>query len=259
MDCKQIAEQDVLERYLLDQLTEQERDDFEHHYFECGACFSQLQTALAVQSQLNRYSPARAMVKGALMYRVWAWTPALVTVVVLLAVGTWWYSAQRHATQQASVHPQQKQPSPISPVAPSLDKLALVEPPPYTATAFRGGDDRAHQQFRAAMHNYSKGNYAKAIPGLRAAVKTDPEVLSFNFYLAACYLLTAQADSAVTFFRKTISLGDPTYSEQSHFYLAKAYLKMQDVSRARDELQATIAFHGSKEHEASEILRQLRK
>ena len=259
MDCKQIAEQDVLERYLLNQVNEQERDDFERHYFECGACFSQLQTALAVQFQLNRYPAVRAMVKGASMSRIWAWIPALVTAVVLLAGGAWWYSAQRHATQPASVYPQQKQPSPVNPAAPSLDQLALVEPPPYTAIAFRGGDDRAHEQFRVAMQNYWKGNYAAAIPGLRAAVKIDPEGLSFNFYLAACYLLTGQTDSAVGSFRRTIALGDPTYSEQSHFYLAKAYLKKQDVPRAQDELQATIAFHGSKELKASELLRQLRK
>jgi len=259
MDCKQIAEQDVLERYLLDQLTEHERDEFEQHYFECGACFSQLPTALTVQSELRRYPSAQAKVKGAFSRRMWRWSPALVTVVLLLAIGAWWYSARRHAIQQASVHPQETQPVPVNPPTPSLEELALVEPPSYTATAFRGVDDQAHEQFRVAMQSYSKGNYLKAIPGLRAAVKSDPQVLSFNFYLAACYLLTGQTDSAVTFFHKTISLRDPTYSEQSHFYLAKAYLKKQDAARAKDELQATIGFRGTKENEASEILRHLPK
>jgi predicted negative regulator of RcsB-dependent stress response len=43
------------------------------------------------------------------------------------------------------------------------------------------------------------------------------------------------------------ALGDPTYSEQAHFYLAKAYLKKQDVAGAQRELQAAASFHGAKE------------
>ena len=256
MDCKQITEQDFLERYLLDHLTEQERDDLEQHYFGCAACFAQLQAALTVQSQLSRYPIARVKIKGALIRPIWFWTPALVTAVVLLAIGTWWYSARKHAVEQVVVPRLKSEPTSVSP-SPSLEQLAIVDPPPYKAVAFRGVEDQAHEQFRVAMQSYSMGSYTRAIPGLRAAVKSDPEVLSFNFYLAACYLLTGQTDSAFTFFRKTIELGDPGYSEQSHFYLAKIYLKKQDVAHARDELQASIRFHGSKESEAAQILRQL--
>jgi len=261
MHCKQIAEQDVLERYLLDQLAEQERDEFERHYFECESCFAQLQTALAVQEEVRHQRPSVSKTRGNFLRGTWVWTPALVTALLLFVVGTWWYSGRRRqnsapvALQQPATNPA---PS-ISPSSPSLEQLASVEPPPYLATTLRAVQDQAHEQFRIAMQNYSKGDYANAIPGIRAALKVDPKALSFNFYLAACYLLTGQTDPAITFFRKTIALGDPTYSEQSHFYLAKAYLKKQDVAGAEDELEATISFHGGKETEAGEILRQLRK
>ncbi len=259
MDCKQIEEQEVLERYLLDQLNEEELEEFEQHYFECGACFSQLQTTLTVRSELRHHSPARARVRVAFLRGTWAWAPAFLTVVLLFAVGMWWYSARSRPSRQVSSQPRAINPAPTVSSVPALEQLARVEPPPYFATALRGADDEAHEQFRSAMQSYSKGNYAKAISGLRAAVKNDPQVVSFNFYLGACYLLTGESDSAVIFFRKTISLDDPTYSEQAHFYLAKAYLKKQDVAGAQKELQATVRFHGVKETEAGQLLRQLRK
>ncbi len=258
MDCKQIEEKDVLERYLLNQLSECELEEFERHYFECGACFSQLQATLTIQSELRDYSPACPKVRGAFVRGMWAWAPALVTAVLLFAIGIWWHS-ERHSPQQLSLQPQAINPAPKISSEPPLEQLARVEPPPYSATTLRGADDEAHEQFRSAMQSYSKGNYAKAISGLRAAVKNDPQVVSFNFYLGACYLLTGESDSAVTYFRRTISLGNPTYSEQAHFYLAKIYLNKQDLAGAQKELQATVSFHGIKETEAGELLRQLRK
>ena len=110
-----------------------------------------------------------------------------------------------------------------------------------------------------AMQNYATKDYPKAIPGLRAALKANPQAPSFNFYLGAGYLLTDRTDPAIVYLRKTISLGNPAYSESAHFYLAKAYLKKKDVSAAEEELQKTVQFHGSRETEAEEILRELRK
>jgi TolA-binding protein len=137
--------------------------------------------------------------------------------------------------------------------------LARVEPPPYAAVVLRGAEDEAHEDFRNAMQYYVKGDYAQAIPDLRATVKTSPGTARFSFYLGACYLLDDQTDSAIESFRKTVSLGDPTYLEPAHFYLAKAYLRKKDLPNAERELQTTIQLHGSKEEQASEILRQLRR
>jgi predicted Zn-dependent protease len=134
-----------------------------------------------------------------------------------------------------------------------------VEPPPYSEVVLRGSEDEGQETFRSAMLNFSKKDYVKAIPGLRAAVKASPQNPSFNFYLGACYLLTGQTDPAIASFRKTVSLGDPAYSEAAHFYLAKAYLKKKEVSTAEQELQKTVRLHGGMEAEAQAILLQLSK
>jgi len=134
-----------------------------------------------------------------------------------------------------------------------------VEPPPYSEVVLRGPEDVADIVFRKSMQHYLKHDYAGAIPGLRAAVKSSPETARFNFYLGACYLLTSQTDLAIQPLQKTISLNDPVYSEAAHFYLAKSYLRNRDISRAEEELRATVKLGGKKSDEAAEILRQLGK
>jgi TolA-binding protein len=266
MNCKEVEEREILEEYLLDRLTEPDREEFEKHYFECASCFSQLQTRLAVQAELQRQPAIPARARGAGFRLAWAWTPAFVTVALLLAVGVWWYSAQKHTpSQQASSSPPAESPlrptpSPApSSTAPSLEELARVEPPPYSEIVLRGAEDEGQEAFRTAMQNYSTEDYAKAIPGLQTAVKANPQAASFNFYLGACYLLTDRTDPAIVYLRKTISLGNPAYSESAHFYLAKAYLRKKEVSDAEEELQKVVQLHGSRETEAGEILRELRK
>ncbi|HYM75252.1 MAG TPA: tetratricopeptide repeat protein [Candidatus Dormibacteraeota bacterium] len=260
MNCQEVEERDILEEYLLDRLAEPEREEFEKHYFECGTCFSQLQTRLALQTELRRQPATPARARGAGLLRIWA--PAFAAIVILLSAGIWWYSARnRQPSQQVAAPPvrpnvpvQVQSPS----AAPSLEELARVEPPPYSGVVLRGAEDESHETFHKAMQFYVKGDYAKAIPGVRAAAEASPQSASFNFYLGACYLLAGQTDPAIVSFRQTVSLGDPAYSESAHFYLAKAYLRKKDVARAKDELQKTVQFHGSLESEAAEILRQLR-
>lgn len=261
MNCKEAEERNILEDYLLDRLTEVEREEFEKHYFECRTCFSELQTRLALQTELWRQPAVPARARGASLLRTWIWAPAFAAIVTLSSAGIWWYSVHNRQPSQQVASP------PVSPnvpvqvqspsVARSLEELARVEPPPYSGVVLRGAEDESHETFHKAMQFYVKGDYAHAIPGVRAAAKANPQSASFNFYLGACYLLAGQTNPAIVSFRQTVSLGDPAYSESAHFYLAKAYLRKKEVARAKDELQKTVQSHGSLEVEAAEILGQL--
>lgn len=266
MDCKVVEERDILEQYLLGRLTDPERDEFEKHYFECATCFSRLQTGLAVQTELQRQPVSPAKTKVVFWGRVWGWAPAFVSVVLLLAAGISWYALRKDQTSQhltpappTANLPISGEPQPPLPAAATLEALAKAEPPPYTPVVLRGAEDEAQDTFRKAMEYYLKGDYASAIPGLRAAAKASPRRATFSFYLGACYLLTGQMDSAIEWFHNTIALGDPAYSESAHFYIAKAYLRKSDITTAELELQETILLQGSNQAEAQEILRQLRK
>jgi len=266
MDCREANEKDIPERYLLNQLTDLERDEFEKHYFECASCFSRVQTGLSVQEELRRRQSVPGPVGSRHSWRAWGWAPAFAALVLLVAVGIWWYSPRgRDSSPQVSssapaTHVTGSAPSPSSRTpAASLKELARIQPPPYSPVVLRGAEDNAQESFRKAMQYYLKGDYAKAIPGLRAAVKARPQSARYRFYMGACYLLTEQVDSAIEALSKTVSLGDPAYSEPAHFYLAKAYLRENDVPTAKQELQTTVRLGGSRAEEAQEILRQLGK
>jgi TolA-binding protein len=261
VNCSQVEERDLADQYLLDLLTEPEREEFEVHYFECESCFSDLQTRRAVQDELRLQSAPVARV-GLSWFRLPVWVPGFVAVFLLIGLGIWW----RRASSIQPVMASSSQPTNVAAptvetpsAAPLLERLAHVMPPPYVAVALRGPEDRAQEEFRQAMQYYVEGDYGNAIGGLRAAAIASPRTPAFSFYLGACYLLTHQVENAIDALRKTVSLGDSSYLESAHFLLAKAYLAEGRVPAAQDEFKTTIRFGGSKQSEAREILGQLQR
>lgn len=266
MDCRGVEDQEILERYLLGQLSDPDREEFEQHFFACDSCFSQLQTELALQDELRQHPPHRGRASGVSLRQFWGWRLAFAFAVVALVAVILWYAVPRpqpeqHAGSAPPVTTPQTSPQTqqLSTPASSLDELAKVEAPSYSPIVLRGTEDEAHQIFRKAMRHYVKNDYAGAIPGLRTAAKASPEMPSFHFYLGACYLLSGQTDRAIESFRKTASLANPTYSGPAHFYLAKAYLRKKEVPAAEQEFQTTIRLGGSNAAEAQQILYQLSK
>ena len=262
MSCDVLERQDTAERYLLDQLTGVERDEFERHFLECDSCAALLETNLALQTELQLHPPPLPSV-AAVRHRAWIWAPALASVLVVSGLGIWWSLAhqQRPSTVAApsasGVHS-----GPAPSTAPSrpaavIEQLARVAPPPYVAATLRGPEDRAQEGFRKAMQYYVKGDYGAAIGGLRSAAIASPRTPAFSFYLGACYLLTNQVEDGVDALRRTVSLGDSAYFESAHFLLGKAYLAEGKVPAAKAELQTTVRLRGSKETEARDILDQL--
>ena len=149
MKCKEAEERDILEGYLLDRLSEAERDEFELHYFECESCFSRLQSGLMVQAELQRQPLTRSQKGSPLPRWIWAWTPAFVTIGVLFAVGIWWYAGRKQPSLPVSSSPTTAsrpettaQPQSPSFTARSLEELARVEPPAYSAMVLRGSRQR---------------------------------------------------------------------------------------------------------------------
>ena len=108
------------------------------------------------------------------------------------------------------------------------------------------------------MEQYAAGNYAGAARGLERASQLDPEAPDPPFYLGICRLMLSEADAAVRDLRRAIDISDSvSAADEARFYLAKAYLRRDDVEAARRELRLVAA--GDTEHaaEAQEILAKL--
>jgi Tfp pilus assembly protein PilF len=83
-----------------------------------------------------------------------------------------------------------------------------------------------------------------------------PERTIIAFYLGISYLVSGNSDGAIEQLQK-VSSQDNSYSEEGHWFLAKAYLKKRDFSAARAQLQAVQSLHATHATAAQDLLNRI--
>ena len=245
MDCTRIAEDQGMERYLLGQLDDAEREAFELHFFECEECFSQLEALQAAQQILTAEPVSRTLqIEHPKWIRTWGWAVAAAAVLVIGLVAALWWVMRPPLHRTASL-------------SPALAELARIEAPYYEPVRLRGVQDDAQQRFRTAMEFYSTGDYVSAIPGLKEAAAVDPNAANISFFLGACYLLADRTSEGIETLQHTIDLGDTPYLEESLLLLAKAHLARGEVDSAKATLRDLVYLGGDLEAEARQVLEWL--
>src|SRR5438067_6863386 len=106
------------------------------------------------------------------------------------------------------------------------------------------------------MDVYYAQKYSDAIGPLSESARMDSERPITAFYLGISYLASGNADAAIGPLAKVTATDNP-YSEEGHWFLAKAYLKKRDFRSARTELQAVESLHGAHESSAKDLLKQI--
>lgn len=265
MDCDRVAREEVLESYLGDRLSQDDRDAFEQHYFECERCLDDLRLLESIRTELRPPAPALALpTRRRLTWLVPAVGVAAV-VVLASAVGLWRRPEAPGAPPAAStdrsvpgIPPPNATPGPppLTAPRPSLEALARVEPAPYEPLTFRSVTAEA-APFRRGMEHYRQADYRGAIVDLRAAQELDPEAPHVHFFLGVSHLLLGEDADAVDQLRTTIALGDSPYLEEAHLYLAKAFLRQKNLDAAERQLRELIALGGSSSGEARRLITQL--
>jgi tetratricopeptide (TPR) repeat protein len=255
MTCDEVSRDEVIERYVLGQLEDQNRDSFEQHYFECARCFDLLQTYQALQAELARTRGAIEAAPSRGRFQQWVWLPAAAVVLLSVSVVMW----QMPIAGPALAPTMTNTPAPgasgapgttASGERPSLDQLARFEPPRYTQSRFRGSADAATAKFRAGIEQYQRQDFAAARATLLEASTLDPDAPHIAFFLGIASLLTSQPAEGVESLRRTVALGDSPYREEAHFYLAKAYVRLGRVDEAIAELDRAIQLRDAHEAEA---------
>jgi tetratricopeptide (TPR) repeat protein len=248
MTCTEVQERDIAEAYLLGRLDAAERDAFEQHYFECARCYSNLQ---AVRSVREALASLRAPVRR---HIPWPWLAVAATMLVSAGAGIAWHLQTRAGLQ----------PAPAGTIAgssstPRLDtqlaRLADVTPPPYEPRRLRGAGER--EAFIAGMRQYTRRDYAAAIPLLERALKDDPGAEDARFYLGAALLLHDRPADAVAALRPLAVKPDSPYAEEAQFLIAKAHIRSGELEAAATALEKTAQMHGEREAEASSLRARL--
>jgi len=131
--------------------------------------------------------------------------------------------------------------------------LARFEPPEYEAAA----NSDSLPEFRAAMDQYRKRDYAGAAARLRAAVEAHPQSVEARFYLGICLLLTADRPGGIQLLKDVTASGDTPYLESARFYLAKALVGEGNLPAADLQLRVIVEMHGNLEQQAQRLHAQI--
>jgi tetratricopeptide (TPR) repeat protein len=263
MTCEDVIQGEIAEKYLHAELSEESREAFEQHYFECDRCFALLQAYRGLQAELARSRHAiLAEAPGRSWIWRWGWAPATAAVVMAAGLALWQQPlTDTGSTPEGQPSTPASAPSPAGPPAtpgPSLADLARVDPPPYTASRLRGVEDEAGARYHAAMKRYVQGDFRGAIAGLSAAATLDPEAPHVLFFLGVSRLAAGEPDAGIEALRRTIALGDSPFIEEARFFLAKGYLQKRDVEAAERELARAVQLRGAREAEARQMLADLK-
>ena len=236
MNCEQFRLDDLMERYVRGELGDEERDQFEQHFFACTDCFEELQTVRALRAELNNTDPEQVTPLAGPKRR-WQIPAAAAIAASILGAAFWWTGLQGPAMTPES-----------------LDRLASIEPPSYSASILRQPSDDAQLRFQDAMQFYSKGDFGKAQQELRKAADLDPDAVNVSFFLGVALLLTNSTDDGIDELSRTISMGDSPYLEEAYLYRARGFLGRAEVPAARLDLEALIKLQGSQQTRARELL-----
>jgi len=111
--------------------------------------------------------------------------------------------------------------------------------------------------FQNAMGAYVEKRYGDAIPLLEADLELEPKALDANYYLGICRLLLANPADAIAPLKTVAASNTSALASPAHFYLAKAYIQVEDLDNAEVELRAAGGGSGRLAAEARAILHKL--
>ncbi len=236
MSCLRFRDYRQMERYLRQELPEQEAASFEAHVLECDDCAEALERLVTLRAELERRRPEideEQKDQPASSWRVWLALAALFVMVagLLLVLRPW---AQD-----------------------DLASLAYVEPPAYHESQLRGVVDEADERYRAAMVLYQDTDYRGAMRQLEAAAMLDPDRLDVQFFLGACRLLNGEVDGALGNLDRVIAEGDTPFLEEALFLRAQGYLLRGELDAAEADLRSILELESDWESRARDQFEQL--
>ncbi len=86
-----------------------------------------------------------------------------------------------------------------------------------------------------------------------------PDLQPALFYLGISQLMTDQPDKAIATLSGLARIEATPYLEESHWFLAKAFLKKQDLVSAQKELETVVTLNGPHLDEARRDLEAIRR
>ncbi|WP_109851450.1 tol-pal system YbgF family protein [Aquimarina sp. AU58] len=117
--------------------------------------------------------------------------------------------------------------------------------------------DEHKNKISVAFNAYENGNFKKALDAFNTVLETE-ENDTLQFYKANALLKLNEAKKAIIILEGQSEIKN-SFSEKNHWYLAMAYLKVDQLNKAKEQLELLIKIPDSeyKKEEAKELLKKL--
>ncbi|GJM30129.1 MAG: hypothetical protein DHS20C17_27640 [Cyclobacteriaceae bacterium] len=112
--------------------------------------------------------------------------------------------------------------------------LSYLEAPPNNISV-RG--QLTDEQLIEAMEAYDQQNYALALEHLQQVLEVEPDHYGALFYTGVCYLLLEQYQSSLSLFQSLTKTDSNEYYTAAKWYLSLNLLKLDQIAKAKSELQ----------------------
>jgi hypothetical protein len=215
--CVELADRDVVARYVAGTSTDAETEAFERHLIGCVEC----QTAVRLGGAIRLGArPAQPVAQRGPRWAAGLVTLAAAAAVVLVAG----MSLVRTAELRA---------------------LGVLEmPPAYAGVPVRSDVARADSLFGEGMRLYAAREFRSAARALSDARAAGSDSIPTSFFLGAIALLEGRGAVATRELGIVLRRGDSPYRAEAHFYLAKAWLRLARGDSAAVHLDSARTLGG---------------
>lgn len=140
-----------------------------------------------------------------------------------------------------------------------LRDLAEIEPHYFHAINAMGpaAQTEAERLFLQGMTHYGSGEYNDAIVLLERAAALDSSAAEFQFYLGVTNLLLGRPHAALAPLQQSIARDKTRYEPRARWYMANAYLELNDAQQALTELQRIARRQGEYAAQAREMIAKI--
>ena len=242
--------ENLIERYLLNLLSEEEKQSFEKRLKTdktlAQEVFLQKEIIediegigrLELKSQLKNIHtelyPKKSETKGG--SRIFILRVAAAAIFIGVLVGAWWMMQQ----------------------GPSNQELFTENFEPYALSLNQRSD--TDEVFYQIENHYFNKNYEQVIPLLEGVLdQSEQKSSQLQLGLGISYMQSGKSQEAINQFKTIISKNDFNFEDEARWYLALAYLKTNNITNAREAL-SVLASESDRDHheEAKKILSSLK-
>ena len=129
------------------------------------------------------------------------------------------------------------------------------QPYPSLVPIERG--DQPENELQNALMKYEARDYADALESFHKVIAAEPDNRVAHFHAGIASLALDDRQAAIASFQTVIALGNGELTQLSQWYCALAYLKNDELDRARLLLEQIIAANGVFSPQAEELLQRL--